>query len=92
MLNFLRLRRADRESQHERTDLDETSELVLKIILLLRRRRKEYLVQAKKFREISPDSRKNMREIDERNLPSLQRKHRKRGAKSGAAPQSGAHK
>ena len=43
MLNFLRLRRADRESQHERTDLrtdlDETSALVLKVMLLLRRRR-----------------------------------------------------
>ena len=46
------------------------SKLCLKIILALPQAR-EILARAKKFREISPDSRENMREINERNIPSL---------------------
>ena len=83
MLNFLRLRRADRESQHERTDLrtdlDETSALVLKSHAAAAPQAHKALVRAKKFREISPDSRRNLREINERNIPSL-------GTKSAPPP------
>ena len=85
MLNFLRLRRADRESQHERTDLrtdlDETSALVLKSHAAAAPQAHKAVVRAKKFREISPDSRRNLREINERNVPSL-------GTKSGPPPRA----
>ena len=88
MLNFLRLRRADRESQHERTDLrtdlDETSALVLKSHAAAAPQAHKALVRAKKFREISPDSRRNLREINERNVPSL-------GTKSGPHPSCTMH-
>ena len=62
-----------------RTDLDETSALVLKSHAAAAPQAHEALVRAKKFREISPDSWRNLREINERNVPSL-------GTKSAPPP------